>query len=113
MNTEFPHFLINPAISIGPTYSKFKMALSKQTLDEISATNAKRAVANFLIYSSFQTTKNVGGSLMIGSAVTEEEAKQLVLKQENAEADLYRDFPGLRDGTTSVYYIKNQSQWWT
>ena len=86
---------------------------SNQAHAEIAEINAKRAVAKFLIYSSFRTTNNIGGNSLIDSAVTEEEAKQLVLKQQNAEADLYKKFPGLRDGTTQVYYIKNHPEWWS
>jgi hypothetical protein len=68
------------------------------------------ANAKFLIYSKFETvpelTKStIAGSLLIDSALTEEEAKE--------KLRVYQERSACAISPHSYVYIANQPEWWT
>jgi hypothetical protein len=64
------------------------------------------AVSSFLIYSCFETTGRIGGSLLLDCALTETEAQEKKFMYEQRAAEFDAKFP--RDGTSRIVYIKNK-----
>jgi hypothetical protein len=69
--------------------------------------------AKFLIYSKFETVPElnksvIAGSLLIDSALTEEEAKEKLRLYQERSASC-----AISRGHSSYIYIANQPEWWT
>ena len=59
----------------------------------------------YLIYTCFETTNKIGGSLLLDTAQTEEEAQQkLEMYKERSDA-FYEQFPLLNTGSRRHTYI--------
>jgi len=71
------------------------------------------ANSSFLIYSMFETTSRIGGSLLVDCAITEQEAQEKVRILEERSAAFDLEYPSLVDGTKRITYIKNKQEWWT
>ena len=80
--------------------------------------NAEYAASNFLIYSCFNTIpkpgqSSIGGSVLMGSAMTQEEADEKVAEFTRRSNEFAAIHPLLYVNTTTRYaIIANQEDWW-
>ena len=81
-------------------------------------TNAEYAASKFLIYSCFESIpapgkSSIGGSLLMGSAMTQEEADEKVAEFTRRSNEFAAIHPLLYKNTKSRYaIIANQEDWW-
>ena len=59
----------------------------------------------YLIYTCFETTNKIGGSLLLDTAQTEEEAQQKMAMYMKRTDAFYEEFPLLKNGTRRHTYI--------
>lgn len=72
--------------------------------------------AKFLIYNCWEKDKpySLGGSLLLGGAFTEEEAKEKVEMYKARHDEFNANYPSLKDEKrTRFTYITNRPEWWT
>ena len=81
-------------------------------------TQSMYKTANFLIYSYFESQmpvamggSTIGGSLLIDSALTEEEANEKITMYKARGEDFQDRFP-LSKQKTQYCFIKNDMNWW-
>jgi hypothetical protein len=59
----------------------------------------------YLIYTCFETTNKIAGSLLLDTAQTEEEAQAKMEMYKTRSDTFYEEFPLLKNGTTRHTYI--------
>ena len=72
--------------------------------------------AKFLVYSSWEKEfpYKITGSLLLGGALTEEEAKEKINLYKARQDEFNAKFPGLSDTTKKSFtYITNRPEWWS
>ena len=75
--------------------------------------NSKYATAKYLIHNSFMTAQRIGGSLLLESARTEEEAQEKIAMYTARAATFRQSFLVFDEGDVSHYtYILNKPEWW-
>jgi hypothetical protein len=76
--------------------------------------NSKYATAKYLIHNSFMTAQRIGGSILLDSAMTEEEALEKIAMYKARAASFRQSFPVFDEGDVSRYtYIVNRAEWWS
>jgi hypothetical protein len=79
----------------------------------------KYSTSKYLIYNCFETIPKAGesstrGSLIMGSAQTEEEALQTIEVLKERRAEFNAKFPlSMGDSKHTFVHILNQSEWWS
>jgi hypothetical protein len=79
----------------------------------------KYSTSKYLIYNCFETIpkageSSIGGSLIVGSAQTEDEALQIIEVLKKRHAEFNAKFPLLAaDSKDRFVHILNEPQWWS
>ena len=72
------------------------------------------ASSAYLIYSCFETSKRICGSVLMDCAMTVEEAEEKIRVLKKRGEDFNAKYPILKDGTPkSIIYVTNQPHWWS